>query len=98
MLQMPIILVRSSGSIGLRLQRLCLTIAICFNVLFGPLFEFGPYGIKQLIQLVMAKRRQVEEELMESMDPKVQEARLLLNRKTVKYKPIPRFRSGCKNC
>ena len=46
----------------------------------------------------MAKRRQVEEELMESMDPKVQEARLLLNRKTVKYKPIPRFRSGCKNC
>ena len=52
----------------------------------------------ETVREVRALRAEVEEELMESMDPRVQEARLLLNRKTVKYKPIPRFRSGCKNC
>lgn len=46
----------------------------------------------------MAKRKQIDEDLMESTDQRILEATMLLRRKNVKYKPLPKFKSGCKNC
>lgn len=48
--------------------------------------------------MVMAKRKIVEEDLKDSSDTKAQQALLLLKRKNVKYKPIPKFKGGCNNC
>jgi hypothetical protein len=48
--------------------------------------------------MVMAKRKLVEEDLRESSDTKAQQAMLLLKRKNVKYRPLPKFKSGCNNC
>lgn len=46
----------------------------------------------------MAKRKVVDEDLRESSDIKEQQAMLLLRRKNVKYRPIPKFKGGCNNC
>lgn len=46
----------------------------------------------------MAKRKVVDEDLRESSDIKEQQAMLLLKRKNVKYRPIPKFKGGCNNC
>jgi hypothetical protein len=46
----------------------------------------------------MAKRKQIDDDLKESSDVIVHEAQLLLKRKNVKYKPLPKFKSGCNNC
>lgn len=46
----------------------------------------------------MAKRERIEDEFKDSSDLRLQQAQLLLKRKNVKYKPLPRFKSGCKNC
>lgn len=46
----------------------------------------------------MAKRKQIEDDYSESSDAKMQHAMLLLRRKNVKYKPIPKFKGGCNNC
>lgn len=48
--------------------------------------------------MVMAKRKIVEEDIIDSSDAKTQQALLLLKRKNVKYKPIPKFKGDCKNC
>ena len=42
----------------------------------------------------MAKRKVVDEDLRESSDIKEQQAMLLLRRKNVKYRPIPKFKGG----
>ncbi len=46
----------------------------------------------------MAKRKQIEDDLMDPTNQRVLEARMLLKRKSIKYKPLPKFKSGCKNC
>mgnify|MGYP003397347302 CR=1 FL=1 len=46
----------------------------------------------------MAKRKQIEDDYRDSSDAKMQQAMLLLKRKNVKYKPIPKFKGGCNNC
>lgn len=46
----------------------------------------------------MGKNRQIEQLQSESSDPKLQEAVMLLKRKNVKYRPLPRFKGGCKDC
>ena len=46
----------------------------------------------------MAKRKQIDIDLEPGSDPKVQEAFRLLSNKNVKYKPVPKFKNGCKNC
>lgn len=46
----------------------------------------------------MAKRKIVEEDLKDSPDAKTQQALLLLKRKNVKYKPIPKFKGDCNKC
>ena len=46
----------------------------------------------------MAKRKSLDSDLELSSDPKVQEAFRLLSNKNVKYKPVPKFKNGCKDC
>lgn len=46
----------------------------------------------------MAKRKQIEDDYRDSSDAKMQQSMLLLKRKNVKYKPIPKFKGGCNNC
>lgn len=46
----------------------------------------------------MAKRKQIEDNNSEPSDGKMQQAMLLLKRKNVKYRPIPKFKGGCNNC
>lgn len=46
----------------------------------------------------MAKRKQIEDDYRDSSDAKMQQAMLLLKRKNVKYKPIPKFKGNCNNC
>ena len=46
----------------------------------------------------MAKRKQIEDDYRDSSDAKMQQAILLLKRKNVKYKPIPKFKGDCNNC
>lgn len=48
--------------------------------------------------MVMAKRKQVDEEIKDSSDVRIQQAELLLKRKYVKYRPLPKFKGGCNNC
>ena len=46
----------------------------------------------------MAKRKSLDNDLELNSDPKLQEAYRLLSNKNVKYKPVPKFKGGCKNC
>ena len=46
----------------------------------------------------MAKRKSLDSDLEPSSDLKVQEAYRLLSNKNVKYKPVPKFKNGCKDC
>lgn len=46
----------------------------------------------------MAKRKQIEDNNSDPSDAKMQQAMLLLKRKNVKYRPIPKFKGGCNNC
>ena len=45
----------------------------------------------------MAKRKQIDE-TVDSANQTILEAKLLLKSKYVKYRPLPKFKSGCKNC
>ena len=45
----------------------------------------------------MAKAKRIEF-LQPDSEPKVQEAAMLLKKKNVKYRPLPKFKSGCKDC
>ena len=46
----------------------------------------------------MAKRKQIEDDLIDPINHRILEAKMLLKCKNVKYKPLPKFKSGCKNC
>ena len=40
----------------------------------------------------------MNEALVDSTNQTLLEANMLLKRKYVKYRPLPKFKSGCKNC
>ena len=98
MLKMPFFLVRlvCTGRVGL--QSYYGTIAIRSYGIRFALLQHRIDNLKQSIRVVMAKRKQIDEDLMESTDQRILEATMLLKRKSVKYKPLPKFKSGCKNC
>lgn len=98
MLKMPFFLVRlvCTGSVGL--QSYYGTIAIRSYGIRFALLQHRIDNLKQSIRVVMAKRKQIDEDLMGSTDQRILEATMLLKRKSVKYKPLPKFKSGCKNC
>ena len=98
MLKMPFFLVRSicTGSVGV--QPYYGTIAIRSYGIYFALLQHRIDNLKQSIRVVMAKRKQIDVDLMESTDQRILEATMLLKRKSVKYKPLPKFKSGCKNC
>lgn len=47
----------------------------------------------------MAKRKQInEEDYTPAEMQQIARAEALLKRKSNKYRPVPKFRGGCKNC
>lgn len=47
----------------------------------------------------MAKRKQVkEEDYTPSELGRLTQAEIFLKRKSNKYRPVPKFKGGCKNC
>lgn len=47
----------------------------------------------------MAKRKQInEEDYMPAEVPLLVQAEVLLKKMGKKYRPIPKFKDGCKNC